>query len=112
MKRYWIPLLTAAAITAYAATDFTAEGNRWWSYIEYLASDARQGRGLGTEGFAKASDYVADQFRKAGLKPGGTSGYFQPIPFDVREIVENQSNVSLVRDGKAEAVTLGDDATI
>src|SRR5260370_25166635 len=98
MKRYWIPLLTAAAITAYAATDFNAEGNRWWSYIEYLASDGLQGRGLGTEGFSKASDYVADQFRKAGLKPAGTSGYFQPIRFDVPEIVEKRSSVSLFRD--------------
>src|SRR5260370_41736753 len=111
MKRYWIPLLTAVAGVAYAATDFNAEGNRWWSYIEYLASDALQGRGLGTEGFAKASDYVAEQFRKAGLKPAGTSGYFQPIPFGVREIVENKSSVSLVRDGKTEPVKLGDDAT-
>jgi len=111
-RTYWIPLLTAVTVVAYAATDFTAEGNRWWSYIEYLASDSLQGRGLGTEGFAKGSDYVAEQFRKAGLKPAGTSGYFQPIPFDVREIVENQSSVWLVRDGKTEAVNLGDDATI
>src|ERR1051326_6327331 len=106
-----ISLLAAVSIV-YAATDFNAEGNRWWSYIEYLASDALEGRGLGTPAFAKASDYVAEQFRKADLKPGGTSGYFQPIPFDVREIVENQSSVSLVRDGKTEKVELGDDATI
>jgi Peptidase family M28 len=109
-RTYWIPLLITLA--AYAATDFNAEGNRWWSYIEYLASDSLQGRGLGTEGFAKASDYVAEQFRKAGLRPAGTSGYFQPIRFDVREIVEDKSGVGLLRDGKIEPVILGDEATI
>ena len=111
-RRYWIPLFAAIAAVAYGATDYNAEGNRWWSYIEYLAGDALQGRGLGTPGFAKASDYVAEQFAKAGLKPAGTSGYFQPIPFDVREIVEDRSSVSLIRDGKTETVKLGEEANI
>ena len=109
-KRTFLILISAAA--AFAATDFTAQGNRWWSYVEYLASDALQGRGLGTEGFAKASDYVAGQFRKAGLKPAGTSGYFQPIAFQVRQIEEERSNVSLVRGARTEPVKLGEDANI
>lgn len=105
-------ILALSAAAAFAATDFNAEGNRWWSYIEYLASDALQGRGLGTPGFAKASDYVAGQFQKAGLKPAGAAGYFQPIAFDVREIVEEKSTVSLVRAGKTEPVKLGEEANI
>src|ERR1700738_4239238 len=101
-RKWWIPFLIAGAVSVFAATDFNAEGNRWWSYIEYLASDALQGRALGTAGFEKASDYVAKQCRKAGLRRPGSSGYFQPIQFDVRQIVEEQSSVSLVRDGKTE----------
>ena len=104
--------MLAVTTALFAATDFNADGSRWWSYLEYLASDALQGRGLGTEGFAKASDYVADQFRKAGLKPAGTSGYFQPIAFDVRQIEEDRSSVSLVRNGKSDPVKLGEDANI
>jgi len=111
-RQWWMPFLIAGAISVFAATDFNAEGNRWWSYMEYLASDALQGRALGTPGFEKASDYVAEQFRKAGLKPAGSSGYFQPIQFDVRQIVEEQSSVSLVRDGTTEPVKLGEDANI
>jgi hypothetical protein len=102
-----IPLMAAVALSLYAA-----DGTRWWSYIEYLASDALEGRGLGTEGYKKASEYVAGQFEKAGLKPAGTSAYFQPIQFDVRRIVEEKSNVSLVRDGKTDPVDLGNDANI
>ncbi|HUG20279.1 MAG TPA: M20/M25/M40 family metallo-hydrolase [Planctomycetaceae bacterium] len=35
--------------------------------LEILASDEYEGRGVGTEGLAKASIYVRDQFREAGL---------------------------------------------
>ena len=107
-----IAALPAIALACYSATDFNAEGNRWWSYVEYLAGDSLQGRGLGTEGFAKASSYVATQFRNDGLKPAGTSDYFQPIRFNVREIEEDRSSVSLVRAGQATPVALGEDAVI
>jgi hypothetical protein len=103
----WILVIAAIAVSLYAA-----DGNRWWAYIEYLASDALEGRGLGTDGFKKASEYVAGQFEKAGLKPAGTSAYFQPIRFNVLKIVEDKSSVSLVRDGKAERVDLENDANI
>jgi hypothetical protein len=95
-----------------AATDFSSEGARWWSHIQYLASDDLQGRNTGSEGHRKAARYVAGEFERAGLKPAGTSGYFQPVKFDVREIVENQSSVALVRSGKPEPLKLGDDAYI
>ncbi len=48
--------------------------------LTFLASDACEGRGPGTEGIDKAADYIAAAFEKAGLKgamPGG--GYFQPF---------------------------------
>jgi hypothetical protein len=112
IKRRCLIALATAAVAMYAATNPTADGNRWWSYIEYLASDALEGRGLGTDGYRKASEYVAGQFEKAGLKPAGTEAYFQPIRFDVRKIVEEKSKVELVRDGKSQPVDLGNDANI
>jgi hypothetical protein len=46
--------------------------------VEYLASDELEGRGLGTPGLDKAADYIADNFRKLGLKPPpGQDDYFQ-----------------------------------
>ncbi|MDR4498764.1 MAG: M20/M25/M40 family metallo-hydrolase [Candidatus Scalindua sp.] len=47
--------------------------------IEYLASDELEGRGLGTPGLDKASDYIAKQFSDAGLRPCGddVDDYFQ-----------------------------------
>src|SRR5688572_9967141 len=45
-----------------------------------LASDEMEGRGAGSEGGRKASDYIADRVRAWGFKPAGTDGtYFQPF---------------------------------
>jgi Zn-dependent M28 family amino/carboxypeptidase len=56
--------------------------------VTFLASDACEGRGVATQGINRAADYVAAEFQKAGLKPGGPNGsYFQPftIPGGVLE---------------------------
>jgi hypothetical protein len=104
-------ILLAACVLLTAATDFNAEGQRWWAHIEFLANDNLQGRDTGSEGHLKAARYIAGEFERDGLSPAGTSGYFQPIKFDVKQIVEDQSSLALVRDGKAQKLTLGDDAT-
>lgn len=47
-------------------------------HVKYLASEKLEGRGLGTPGLDLAADYIAGQFKKAGLQPGGDNGtYFQ-----------------------------------
>src|SRR5438552_2363536 len=48
--------------------------------IFYLASDECEGRGVSTKGINLAADYIANEFKKAGLKPAGPDGsYFQPF---------------------------------
>jgi Zn-dependent M28 family amino/carboxypeptidase len=48
--------------------------------INFLASDQCEGRGPGTKGIDLAAEYIAGEFKKAGLKPGGPEGsYFQPF---------------------------------
>ncbi|HZT38225.1 MAG TPA: M28 family metallopeptidase [Bryobacteraceae bacterium] len=111
MRNRFLAVLAAAAALA-ANIDYTAEGQRWWSHVEALAADDMQGRNTGSEGYQKAADYVRRQFERAGLKPAGANGYFQPMKFDVAQIVEDQSSVALVRDGKAAPLKLGEDAVI
>ncbi|MEY4936661.1 MAG: hypothetical protein RIS64_3020 [Bacteroidota bacterium] len=50
-------------------------------HINYLASDALEGRGTGTVGCEKAADYIAKQFKKIGLQPKGTKDYFHSFSF-------------------------------
>jgi hypothetical protein len=109
MKPY---LLIFAAVAALSAADFAAEGTRWWAHIQFLADDKLEGRNTGSEGYRKAVEYVAGEFEKFGLKPGGTDGYLQQVKFETRQLVEKDSSLELVRDGKAEPLKLGEDASI
>jgi hypothetical protein len=48
------------------------------AHVNYLASEVLEGRGPGTPGLDQAADYITEQFKKAGLQPGGDDGsYFQ-----------------------------------
>jgi hypothetical protein len=48
--------------------------------ITFLASAECEGRGVETQGINKAASYIADSFKKSGLKPGGVKGdWFQPF---------------------------------
>lgn len=50
-------------------------------HIKVLASDAFEGRAPGTEGETKTVDYLTNEFRKIGLKPGNPDGtYVQDVP--------------------------------
>ena len=94
---------------ASAAPDWAARGKAWWAHIQYLADDKLEGRGTGTEGFAKAAAYVTDQFQKAGLQPAGTEGYVQRVEFNVLQLDETQSSLEFIRDGKSEKVEFGEE---
>jgi Zn-dependent M28 family amino/carboxypeptidase len=88
------------------------DGKRWWSYVEFLASDKLEGRNTGSEGHRKAAEYVAAQFQRDGLKPAGTQGYIQPVKFNTKELDESDSSLLLERDGKQQTLKLGEDAII
>jgi hypothetical protein len=107
-------IVLSAALTAIAATaqekDWTALGNAWWAHIQYLADDKLEGRGTGTEGFAKAATYVTDQFQKAGLQPAGeNNGYSQTVEFNVLQLDEPNSSLEITHDGKSVPFAFGDD---
>ncbi len=50
---------------------------RMMSSIKYLASRELKGRGLGTKELDQAADYIATQFKNAGLKPLFKDSYYQ-----------------------------------
>jgi len=86
--------------------------DRWWGHVRWLADDAREGRATGSPGYQAAADYVAREFRRAGARPGGTDGYFQPVRFVGRRIREPECLLALVRNGRADTLALGEDATL
>ncbi len=51
--------------------------------LSFLASDLLEGRGTPSRGLDIAAEYIAAQFRAAGLEPGGDDGYFQTARMSV-----------------------------
>ena len=86
------------------------DGTTWWNHVKVLAADNMEGRETGSPGLKKAQAYVVDQLKGSGLQPAGVNGFYQPIQFESREIVEKDSSLALVRNGQVEPLTLGDDA--
>jgi hypothetical protein len=72
-----LPPEQAALVSAISADSL--RGN-----LSFLASDALEGRGTPSRGLDIAAEYIAAQFRAAGLEPLGDDGYFQTA--DWREI--------------------------
>src|SRR5271165_1549516 len=95
-------LLLALGAAALFAADFVAEGDRWWAHIQFLADDSLQGRDTGSDGYREAAKYVAGKMEAFGLKPAGTSGYLQPVKFETRQLVEEESSIAIVREGAEE----------
>jgi aminopeptidase YwaD len=59
-----------------AVSDLSAA--RYFEHVKYLAADDMKGRATGSPELEKAADYIASQFRTAGLRPmGDNNSYFQ-----------------------------------
>src|SRR5262252_5156715 len=46
-------------------------------HLSFIASDLLQGRATPSPGLDIAAEYIAAQFRRAGLEPVGDDGFFQ-----------------------------------
>jgi Zn-dependent M28 family amino/carboxypeptidase len=106
--------LLPIALTLLAALGSQAQQakTQWWTHVEALANDGMEGRNTGSPGHKRAAEYVASQFRKAGLEPAGVDGYIQAVDFKTRRIVESASSLMLIREGRPEPLVLGTDANI
>jgi Zn-dependent M28 family amino/carboxypeptidase len=84
-----------AGDAADSAAEISAE--RIKGHVAYLASDRLEGRGPGTRGEFLATEYLADEFKKVGLKPIGERGtYFQPVPL-MRVVTSPKSTLQAVK---------------
>jgi len=75
------------------------DGKTWWEHIKMVADDRFEGRDTGSEGLRKAEAYVVEQLIKSGVQPAGTKGFYQPMKFVSRQIVEKDSMIGLLRNG-------------
>ena len=76
-------LLGAGGCQSTISPQSVAEGisaTRLSSHIEVLASDEFEGRGPASPGEEKTIQYLQQEFRRLGLKPGNGESYLQQVP--------------------------------
>lgn len=74
-------------------------------HLSFIASDALEGRGTPSRGLDIAAEYIAAQFRRAGLEPAGDDGYFQTAKWFVAE--RNMDDFALKLRQGDETISLG-----
>jgi hypothetical protein len=90
--------LTAWTIAPSAQTQST--GTDLEKHARYLASEQLTGRGVDTPGIKLAKEYIAAEFAKHGLKPGGDGGsYFQGFDVAVGVTVKEPSSFKFATEG-------------
>ena len=103
--------LSLAALPALAATP-AASAEALLRHVEVLASDAFEGRAPATPGEERTVEYLVEEFRKAGVAPGGEDGgWIQPVPL-VRAQVNGPVRAVLHVAGAERELVNGDDLTL
>jgi Zn-dependent M28 family amino/carboxypeptidase len=102
--------LSVISLLAQQPAEKHFDGKTWWEHIKVLADDRMEGRETGSEGLRKAEGYVVERLTKSGAQPAGTEGFYQPVKFISRQIVEKDSSIALIRHGVQEPLELGADA--
>ena len=65
-------------------------------HLEYIASDALEGRDALSPGFREAADYVGEQLREAGVEPAGDNRtYFQDVGVRRTTVDASKASVAL-----------------
>ncbi|HEU4956760.1 MAG TPA: M20/M25/M40 family metallo-hydrolase [Sphingomicrobium sp.] len=113
--RFLAAALLVAAATASAQNPPSVENDiaqRIRADVEFLASDALEGRDTGSKGYGIAAEYVAAQFRATGLEPAGDKGgWFQQVPFR-RASYDKPPTLTLTIGGKQVPLEHGSDASV
>ena len=116
MKKTLLAALLLAAFSAQADDVPHFDPQRLSQDVKVLASDEFEGRAPNTAGETKTVAYIIEQFKAAGLKPGGDlvkgqRGWTQDVPLGRFEI-QGPVQVSVSSKGQTQSLRQGDDVAI
>lgn len=103
MRLASLTIFTAALL---AAAELSEQA--YMAHIKFLASDKLKGRGTGTPELDQAAEYVAREFKAAGLKPVDSS-YFQKFPVTTQAKLGGKNRLSLTLQGKKTVLKFNED---
>ena len=91
----------------------TIEYSYFFKHMKYLASDELKGRGIGSIGYEKAANYVADEFSKNGLLPYGDSEtYFQEVILSKSSIKKGSFQLQVEKNSKSITAEYGSNVSV
>ena len=73
--------------------------------LSFIASDLLEGRATPSRGLDLAAEYIAAQFRRAGIEPAVDNGYFQTVTWKLSEPVLDDFDLKIIN-GPAAADTI------
>ena len=116
MKNLTLLFAALAAAGAHAADAPKFDARRLAQDVKVLASDEFEGRSPNTAGESKTVAYLVEQFKAAGLQPGGDlaggkRAWTQDVPLGRFEI-KGPVALSLVEGGKTRSLKQGDDMAV
>ena len=116
MKNATLVLLTLAATSAHAADAPTFDPQRLSHDVKVLSSDEFEGRGPNTAGETRTVNYLTEQFKAAGLKPGGDlvggeRSWTQDVPLGRFEI-KGPVKLTLTEGKNTRQLAQGDDMAV
>lgn len=101
---------TGSSIDQVAAERALFSPERIRADVTFLADDLLRGRDTGSEGYRIAANYVAAEFARLGLAPAGDDGtFFQEVPFQTAQVLEDGGSMSITVGGETRDLTMGDD---
>jgi hypothetical protein len=103
----WRTFLVLGAVSALLAQQI--QPSRMRADLEFLTSNAMAGRLSLDPGAAAAAEYIAIEFRKAGLQPGGGDSYLQRFPLAAYSADPSASTLTLNIGGASEQCRRGKD---
>ena len=111
LGRATLALIVSLLITASVPAQSPVLEQNVRAELNFLASDAMQGRGSGTTYERIAAEYVGSQFRQFGLEPGGDAdangnkGFVQRVALESARVVETWNVIGILRGSDPAAAT-------
>jgi Zn-dependent M28 family amino/carboxypeptidase len=121
LKWFTTAAVAVASVPLAAAPPVTFDPARLSHHIQIISSDAYEGRGVDTPAERKTIGYIVDQFRSAGLEPGGDyvgelrdfrQSWSQSVPLLKSDFVGTPQLTLNLGNGQSLPLTQGDLITV
>ena len=111
MKIAFSIVLTATMLAGFVLSQNLSasfNGPKLIERVKRLSADDFEGRGPGTDGGRRAAQYIADELKAIGVKPGNGNSYFQNVPM-VGVKADPNTSLDLMRPSRTTYFKFGDD---